>query len=272
VVSAGADLVTASLTSPDGARTAQAAGFGPPAPVVAPTTAQGKAAAAQVASFVARVRLLAEPSRMLILLDTSLSMSQEVKPGTTRIQLAVKAAVDTGERLPDSSAIGLWRFAGRQAKDRPYHEVAPVMDLGALEGGLKHADVLKAALEDAPKHLSPGGTALYDSTLAAVRKVRATYDPKATNAVVVFTDGANDYGQGIDLQEFRRGVAADAKAHPQAPIVLVGIGIGPAADMQALHAMVSPVGGRTYRADSSEAVEMALFDSIARRTPPPGQP
>jgi hypothetical protein len=271
VVSAGVDLVTGSLTSLDGARTAQAAGFGPPAPVVTATT-QGKAAAAQVASFVARVRLLAQPTRMLILLDTSLSMGEEVKPGISRIQLAVDAAVKTGLLLPPTSAIGLWRFAGRQAKDRPYQEVAGVMDLNAVEGGRTHSEVLQAELYDLPKRLSPGGTALYDSTLAAIRRVRATYDPAAGNAVVVFTDGANDYGPRIDLREFQRRVAADAKAHPQAPIVLVGIGIGPAADMQALQAMVSPVGGRAYRADSAEAVERALFDSIARRTPHPGQP
>jgi hypothetical protein len=197
-------------------------------------------------------------------------MSQEVAPGISRIELAVKAAVETGELLPPTSAIGLWRFAGRQAKDRPYQEVARVMDLGALERGVTHSDVMKAAINDFPKRLSPGGTALYDSTLAAVRTVRATYDPRAANAVVVFTDGANDYAQGIGLREFQRLVAADAKAHPQAPIVLVGIGIGPAADMQALQAMVAPVRGRAYRADSAEAVQKALFDSIARRTSPPG--
>jgi hypothetical protein len=145
------------------------------------------------------------------------------------------------------------------------------MDLGAVNQGRTHSDVMRAALSDAPRHLSPGGTALYDSTLAAVRSMRATYDPAAANAVVVFTDGTNDYAQGIDLRTFQRMVTADAKAHPQAPIVLVGIGIGPSADMQALQAMVSPVGGRAYRADTPEAVQRALFDSIARRTPRPGQ-
>jgi hypothetical protein len=65
-------------------------------------------------------------------------------------------------------------------------------------------------------------------------------------------------------------VAADAKAHPQAPIVLVCIGMGPAADMKALHAMVAPVGGRAYRADTPQALRTVLFDSIAHRTTPHG--
>jgi Ca-activated chloride channel family protein len=270
VVGAGADLVAAALTSPDGASTARAAGFGPPAPVVAPATTEGKAAAAQVASFIARVRLLAQTSRMLILLDTSLSMSREVKPGVSRIRLAVQAALGTGQLLPDTSAIGLWSFAGRQAKDQPYRELARVMELGAVDAGDSHRHVVDAALADAPKRLSPGGTALYDSTLSAMRTVRTSYDPKATNAVVVFTDGANEYSGGIDLKEFQRKVAADAKAHPRAPILLVCIGIGPAADMEALRAMVAPVGGRAYRAESTEAVRTLLLESMAHRTPHPG--
>jgi hypothetical protein len=207
---------------------------------------------------------------MLILLDSSLSMKEQVTPGVTRIQLAVKAALDAGGLLPDTSAIGLWSFAGQQAQHHPYREVARVLDLGAPDGARSHRDVVYGALADAPKHLSPGGTALYDTTLAAVRAVRASYDPKAINSVVVFTDGANEYPEGIDLQEFRRKVTADAKAHPQAPIVLVCIGIGPAADMQALHAMVAPVGGRAYRAETPDELQTALFDSIAHRTRPPG--
>jgi len=211
------------------------------------------------------VRLLAQPSRMLILLDTSKSMSAKVRPGVTRIRLAVQAALGTGGLLPDSSAIGLWQFAGRQASNHPYREVARVQDLGALDGPASHRDVLNAALVDSPKRLTPGGTALYDSTLSALRTVRASYDPKATNAVVVFTDGTNEYREGIDLNQFQRLAAADAKAHPRAPIVLVCVGIGPAADMAALQAMVRPMGGRAYRADTPEALRRVLFDAVAHR-------
>jgi hypothetical protein len=183
----------------------------------------------------------------------------------SRIQLAVQAALAAGELLPDTSAIGLWRFAGRQTTRRPYQEVARVRDLGTAEGTASHREVVKAALADSPRRLSPGGTALYDTALSALRTVRASYDPKATNAVVVFTDGANEYPQGIELREFQRRVGADAKAHPKAPIVLVCIGIGPAADMRALQAMVKPVGGRAYRADTPETLRTVLFDSVAHR-------
>lgn len=66
------------------------------------------------------------------------------------------------------------------------------------------------------------------------------------------------------------GYSDGAKAHPRAPIVLVCMGMGPAADMDALHAMVAPVGGRAYRAHTPQALRTVLFDSIAHRTPHAG--
>ncbi|HYY11913.1 MAG TPA: VWA domain-containing protein [Kineosporiaceae bacterium] len=271
VVSAGADLVASTLVSPAAERLAAAATFGPPSRTVAPSTPQGRAAAAAVAAkvgaFVTQVRMQALPTRMLILMDVSRSMAQPVRPGLSRSRLAVQAALGAGRLLPDASAIGLWRFAGRQPQGRPYDEVAPVAELGSLNGGSSHRDVVNSSLSRLPLGLTAGGTALYDSTLAAVRQLRKSYDPSATNAVVVFTDGANDYPSGIDLRTFQAAVRADARAHPRQPIVLVVIGIGPAADMTALRAMAAPVGGRAYRADDARALRNVLFDAIAHRTP-----
>jgi hypothetical protein len=273
VVTAGGDMVAAALTTADARRIAHAAGFDPPAAMVAPTTKAGRAAAekaaAQVTGFVTQVRAQALPSRMLILMDTSRSMSADVSPGLSRARLAVQAAIAAGRLLPDNSAIGLWSFAGRQRAGRPYREVAHVDTLGALDQATSHREVVNAALTRLPRQLTAGGTALYDATLAAMRSVRATYDVNATNAVVVFTDGANDYDAGIRLREFQAKVRADAQAHRGAPIVLVTIGIGPEADQRALRAMTAPVGGRTYRADTPQTLRTVLFDAIAHRVPRP---
>lgn len=271
VVTAGTDLVVAALRAPEAARIATAAGFGPPSAAVTPTTPQGVAAAAkaaaQVDAFVQQVRVQAIPTRMLILMDASRSMAQPVQPGLSRSRLASQAAKGAGRLLPDNSAIGLWAFAGNQTKRRPYWEVARIDELGAPDGGKPHRAVINDALKEMPFNLSAGGTALYDTTLAAVRTVRESYDPNATNAVVIFTDGANDYPDGISLSDFQQAVRADAKEHPKQPIVLVAIGIGPEADSKALAAMTAPVGGRSYRADTPEALRTVLFDSIAHRVP-----
>jgi hypothetical protein len=47
---------------------------------------------------------------------------------------------------------------------------------------------------------------------------------------------------------------------------LVGIGLGAAANLEALRTMVAPTGGAAYRADSPAALQKVLFDALARRT------
>jgi hypothetical protein len=272
VVAAGADLVAAALTAPDALPLTRAAGFDAPSRTVAPTTPQGRAAAkaalAQVSAFVAQVRQQAVPSRLLILMDVSGSMGLRVRPGLSRGRLASTAALSAGRLLPDDSTIGLWKFAGAQREGRAYTEVAPIDELGAIEGGQTHREIVNSAIAALPRQLSSGGTALYEATLAAVRTMRESYDPAARNAVVVFTDGANEFPGGITLREFQQAVQADAKANPDRPIVLVLIGIGPSADMRSLQAMAAPVGGRAYKADSPGALRIVLFDAIASRSRP----
>ncbi len=269
VVAAGADLVVGALTAPAALPLTRAAGFDAPSRTVAPTTPQGrlaaKAAMDQVNAFVAQVRQQAVPSRLLILMDVSGSMGLRVRPGLSRGRLASTAALSAGRLLPDDSTIGLWKFAGGQREGRAYTEVAPIDELGAIEGGESHRDIVNRALAALPQQLSSGGTALYDATLAGVRAMRESYDPTATNAVVVFTDGANEYPEGITLRQFRQAVQADARANPDRPIVLVLIGIGPSVDMRSLQLMAEPVGGRAYKADSAAALRVVLFDAIAHR-------
>ena len=269
VVAAGADLVAAALTSPDAVQVTRPAGFGAPSRAVAPTTPQGlaaaKAAAAQIGGFVSQVRAQAVPSRLLILMDVSGSMGLRVRPGLSRGRLASSAALSAGRLLPDDSTIGLWKFAGRQAQGRSYAEVAPIDELGAVRDGESHRVVVNRELAKLPRQLSSGGTALYEATLEAVNAVRQSYDPAANNAVVVFTDGANEFPDGITLEQFQQAVRTDAKAHPDRPITLVLIGIGPSADMKSLQAMAAPVGGRAYKADSPAALRLVLFDAIANR-------
>src|SRR4051812_21664067 len=188
VVTAGGDMVAAALTTAEAARAAKAAGFDPPAARVAPTTKEGRAAAAkavaQVTGFVSLVRLQALPSRMLILMDTSRSMAAKVGPGLSRARLAVQAAEAAGRLLPDDSAIGLWRFAGRLRGGRPYQEMARVDDLGALDQAASHRDVVNVALDPPPRQLTPRGTPLYHPTPPAVRAVPAPHHPNTTHPLL----------------------------------------------------------------------------------------
>lgn len=270
VTQSAADLALHALQSPAARAAVTAAGFQPPQPVAAQASSIGQAALKavndQVTAFVAEVRARATPSRLLALIDVSLSMQSPVRPGLSRSRLAVQAAIGAGRFLPDTSAIGLWSFAGKAADGKPYTEIAPVAGLGEPDQGHTHRDVVNAALAELPHRLVGGGTALYDATLAAVRKARGDYDQNANNAIVVFTDGTDDYPGGITLKQFVAAAKADAAAHPDQPISLIGIGIGPEADMASLTTMCNAVGGIAYRAENVEDLRTVLFDAIAKRT------
>jgi Ca-activated chloride channel family protein len=204
-------------------------------------------------------------------MDTSLSMNRPVRPGLTRAQLAVGGAITAGKLLPDRSAIGLWTFAGKQPGGRPYRTLSKMDPLGAVDrvgrGGkdVTHRDVVNVQLLSLPRRLSPGGTALYDTALAALRDARRSYDARATNRVVLFTDGANDYDGGMSLSSFVKQAKAEAAGNPQRPVLLIAIGIGPDADMKALRTMCAAAGGRAYQASSAATLATVLFDAIAHR-------
>src|SRR4051794_3350515 len=266
------DLVVGALTSARARAAVPAAGSRPPAATAVPTNAAGlaamKAVNDKVSAFVGQVRTRATPSRLLTLIDVSLSMRAPVRPGYSRARLAVEAAIGAGKLLPDNSAIGLWSFAGRQPDGHPYKQVAPLDLLGAPDRGHTHRDVVSAELSDLPRHLADGGTSLYDSTLAAIHTMRGSYDQDATNAVVVFTDGANDYPRGVTLDQFVAKAQSDRAAHPGHELTLVLIGIGPDADMKALGVMAKAVNGLVYHADNVQALNTVVFDAIAKRTRP----
>jgi hypothetical protein len=223
-----------------------------------------------VATLVARVRAQAIPSRLLVAVDVSLSMRQAV-PGSrlSRIGLASLAALGAGRLLPDASSIGLWTFAGRQAGGRPFRQLSRIARLDAPEGAGTHRDAVNSQLARLARRVTGGGTALYDTALAALREARASYDSRAINAVVLFTDGADDFG-GLTLARFLAAARADTAANPGQPVLLVTVGIGPDADVKALRRMAAATNGFAYRADTPQALQGVVLDAIARRRTQPG--
>jgi len=78
--------------------------------------------------------------------------------------------------------------------------------------------------------LLEGDTGLYDTTLAAVKRMRSTYDPTMINSVLVITDGANDNPSGITLDS----LLAQLKAgnDPSKPVPVIMVGLGPDTDVR----------------------------------------
>jgi hypothetical protein len=111
--------------------------------------------------------------------------------------------------------------------------------------------------------VSPGGTGLYDTTLAAVRAARADYDPRSVSSVVIITDGKDEDDGSIGLDP----LAAKLKAEvdPTRPVKVIGIGLGPDADLAALKKIAEATGGSAYSALDPKDLQTVLFDALRKR-------
>jgi Ca-activated chloride channel family protein len=218
---------------------------------------------AQAQQLLARISSLAAPSRILAVFDVSTSMKAPVGDGT-RATLERDAAKSALSLIPDSSAIGLWNFAYHLHGADDWAELVPTQRLDTQLDGQTQRDALSAALDGLPSHLTPGGTGLYDTTLAAVRKARAEYDPAAVDSVLLVTDGADDDDAGaIHLDALVS--ALKSEADPAKPVKVIAVALGPDADIDALRQIASATGGAAYSAVDPKDLQRVLFDALRQR-------
>ncbi|HEY0507186.1 MAG TPA: VWA domain-containing protein, partial [Blastococcus sp.] len=217
---------------------------------------------AEVQGLFARLSSLAKPSRLLAVFDVSTSMKATVGGGT-RATLARDAAKSALALFPDNSAIGLWAFARRLEGDTDWVELVPTRTLAADAGGRPQRDLLTAQLESIPDRLAPGGTGLYDTTLAAVRAARADHDPSAVTSVVIITDGKDEDEDTIGLDALVQ--ALGDEVDDSRPVTVIGIGLGPDADMGALEQIAAAAGGDAYSAVDENDLQTVLFDALRQR-------
>ena len=268
-----ADAVVRALTSDAARRAVQKAGFrgsdGTAPPAAGEQTgiqeaAPGKLALepADVQGLFARLSSLAKPSRLLAVFDVSTSMKAPVGDGT-RATLARDAGKSALALFPDNSAIGLWTFARRLDGDTDWVQLVPTQALAIDVGGRSQRDVLREALDSIPERLAPGGTGLYDTTLAAVRAARADYDPTAVTSVVIITDGKDEDDDTIGLDALVQTLGAEID--PSRPVKVIGIALGPDADMGALEQIAAATGGAAYSAVDENDLQTVLFDALRKR-------
>jgi Mg-chelatase subunit ChlD len=270
---AAIDGVVQALTAPSAGTKARAAGFrdtdgaapdgaGPETGVQAAPPAVLQLDAAALQALFGRLASLSTPSRLLTVIDISTSMNAPAGTGT-RATLARDATKSALTLLPDSYAGGLWTFAYQLDGDRDYVELAPIRQFGADIGGKTQRQLLTEQFDSVPNLLKPGGTGLYDTTLAAVRASRSVYDAKAVNTVVLITDGENEDDDGITLDVLLNSLRAEAD--PSRPVKVVAIALGPDADLGALQQIADATGGAAYQALDPEDLQTVLFDAIRRR-------
>ncbi|MGL5811664.1 MAG: substrate-binding domain-containing protein [Nocardioides sp.] len=197
-------------------------------------------------------RRMTRPIRMLTVVDVSGSMDL-ASAGGSRIDLTVRATRDELRSFPDTATVGLWAFSrragGNLGAGKNYRELARA----------GHPRVAIRELARLPE-LTGGDTALYATVIAAYRQARRTYDPAASNSVVLFCDGRNNDPGGPTLRATIRKLRT--LADPRRPVTIIAIGISEDADARALDRLARATGGFSVIAERPEAVGTAFRTSI----------
>jgi Ca-activated chloride channel homolog len=143
---------------------------------------------------------LRKRARVLVVLDVSGSMGQLVQGAETRLDLAKRAASGAVESLAPDDEIALWVFSTDLDAGRPYRELVP---FGPVAQNLDEVQGQISSL------IPQGGTGLYATLRAAKRSMEQSFDPDRINAVVLLSDGKNEYPPDSDLDALVRDLTSE---------------------------------------------------------------
>ncbi|MET0976898.1 MAG: VWA domain-containing protein [Leifsonia sp.] len=198
-------------------------------------------------------------SRMLAVIDVSGSMEEPSESGLRRIDIFQQAAQGAMQKFSGEVELGVWVFSTRRAGEQDWEDLAPIAPLGDAA----HSQQIAAIIASLPDRLG-GATGLYDTTLAAVQRVRESYDPSKVNSVLVITDGRNEDENGSSLDELLASLAA--QADPDRPVPVILIGFGPDTDLDAMTRIAKSTGGAAYSASRPEDLGNVLVDALSQRS------
>jgi Ca-activated chloride channel family protein len=201
---------------------------------------------------------LRKRGNVLALVDVSGSMNQPV-PGTgvSKLTLAKRAVKDSLGLFTDDDRLGLWQFSDQASGPGGWKELVPVGPLRApFHGGAKR-DVMPRGVDGLR---AAGGTALYDSVLAASRALRQRYQPDAVNLLLVISDGVDANPRTIGLPAVLARLRSEQGSRP---VRIVTIAYGQDADRAALRRIAEASGGTAYQALDPTDIEEVLARAIA---------
>jgi Ca-activated chloride channel family protein len=220
-------------------------------------------AAVQTVAMVRMWNAAVADSSTLAVIDLSGSMADPAGNGQSKVAIAAAAAAGATAFFPDTSALGLWVFSSDQGGTQPWAQLVPLGQLSDPIGTVSRRQALLAAAASMSARVH-GGTALYDTVLAAYLAVRAHYDASKANSVVLMTDGKNeDTTSRRTLQQLLKELAS--LADPARPIKVITIGIGAGVDTGALSRISAATGGKFYQVSDPADISGIFLDAVAQR-------
>jgi Ca-activated chloride channel homolog len=214
-----------------------------------------------VAELLAMWPALFRPANVLLLLDVSGSMNDEV-PGTdqSRLSLLQSAATQGLGLLNNQTFVGLWEFSTELTPDTPYRVLVPVGPSNEEVGGVNRRQALLGAIQGLR---ADGGTGLYDTVHDAYLTMQEAWQADASNLVVVITDGKDEFHDGRSLPQLLDELGEAVQ--PDRPLPIVAMAVGPEADAAALQQITDVTGGRTVIARDEQAALQQVVLAFAGR-------
>ncbi|QLQ37500.1 substrate-binding domain-containing protein [Micromonospora robiginosa] len=202
-----------------------------------------------------------QSGRMLCVIDVSGSMKKPVATanGANREQVTVAAASQGLGLFDDSWSIGLWTFSTNLQGSQDWKELVGIRPLSGNRGELQRG---LASIRP-----SSGDTGLYDTVLAAYKKVQQDWEPGKVNSIVLFTDGKNEDDNGISQKEL---LAQIKKLRDdEQPVQVIIIGIGTEVNRAELKSITDAAGGGAFVTTDPSKIGEIFLQAIALRPPAP---
>ena len=174
-------------------------------------------------------------------------MGNSAGGGKTRLELAQAAAVKGLAQLSDADEVGLWTFPGQTPQ--VYSEELPVTPLGGHR---------QRMIDHIQQLIPSGGTPLYAVTRKATEAVRAAATPGTINAIVVMTDGKNEYPDDSDLDGLVRQLADESY---EDGVRVFTIAYGQDADLTTVKSISEASRAAAYDATDPQTID-AVFTNV----------
>jgi Ca-activated chloride channel family protein len=190
---------------------------------------------------------------VLILLDVSGSMGDDAgSSGQSKLDLAKAAAAGALGQLSDTDQVGLWTFTtNMDTAARIYSQDVPIAPLAKSQRSQLAATL--GALT--PKN----GTPLYAATREASKYMNGSADATLINAVVMLTDGKNEYTDD-DLDSLVVDLTDSAKENG---VRVFSIAYGPDADLATLQKISQASRAAAYDARKPESITKVFGDVLS---------
>ncbi|HSV40091.1 MAG TPA: substrate-binding and VWA domain-containing protein [Nocardioidaceae bacterium] len=187
---------------------------------------------------------LRKVARVLLLLDVSGSMG-EPAGGSTKLELAKAAAIKALSQFAPRDQVGLWVFTTDLTTPTGFYaELAPVAPISQNRN----------LIERSVRNLVPlNGTPLYAAIRAGVAEMGEAFENDKINAVVVLTDGQNEYPPDNDLD----GLIRELDSGGETTLRVFSIAYGEGADLETLKKI-----SEASRAAAYDATNPANIDKV----------